>query len=333
MDADTQEAAQQAFNDGTEQFSLGRYENAAELLNKAKSLDPGMMLAHIHHGLALQKTGRNLEAAATALLSGIELNPHHAASATAFNHLGAIRKQQRRFEDAVSAYKNAIARDWTMSAAHYNLGLVLNDDLGRYEQAVEAFQHALQTDPSHVGVLASLGRAHRLAGFPKRSLASLRQGLLKDPTNSVALHEYGRSLEAAGLLGEALFRPPGTPLGTVPADMASSVAEATVPASADDLYDDDEWGDVDDFADMDDDDIEPASTSNGASNELWRTRRGPRSLVSGDAPSQPLLVLAYMPEGLTDKRGFGFCRMLASAAHNRIDLEVRHVLEVAGFHR
>lgn len=300
---DAREEAQQAFDRGNQLFTAGKVDAARELFDKARTLDPSSIGAHTNYGLCLRAQAKpDLAAAADAFLRGIDLNPGHPGTARAFNYLGVTRREQGRYQDAVQAYKNAVSRNWTLAAAHYNLGLVLYDGLGRYDEAIEAFNHALEAQPGHAGVLASSARVHRHHGHARRAVAAARKALDREPNHREAQHEYARALEAAGQLPDLLF----------PADQGKVTAEA---ARVAELYDEDEWGDEWDEDDDDEDEDDG----------LWQQRRGPDAMVSGDPPQEPILALAYMTEELAVERGqgFGFCRMLASAAHNRIDLEVR----------
>ena len=299
--AEARDEAEQAFARGNKLFAAGNIDAARKLYDEARTLDPASIGAHTNYGLCLRAQATpDLAGAAEAFLKGVDLNPNHRGTARAFNYLGVTRREQGRYEEAVQAYKNAISRNWTLAAAHYNLGLVLYDGLGRYDEAIEAFNHALEAQPGHAGVLASAARVHRLRGNARRAVTSARKALGRDPTHKEALYEYARALEATGQMADLLFPAEG---GTVSAEEAR-VAE---------LYDEDEWGDEWDDDEDDDDD------------ELWRQRRGADAMVSGDPPQAPLLALAFMTEELAVERGkgFGYCRMLASAAHNRIDLEVR----------
>ena len=90
-------------------FEDGLYEDAASLYNQARQMDPKLLMGHVNYALALRQLpktdGSHLADAAAALLEGIDLNPYHANIEQAFNHLGAIRREQGRFAEAAEAYK------------------------------------------------------------------------------------------------------------------------------------------------------------------------------------------------------------------------------------
>jgi len=107
--ADAEAQALELFEQGNNAFDSLDFEAAARLYDQARQMDPHLLMGHVNYGLALRRLpdsdGTKLHAAAQALLQGIDLNPYHEGIPGAFNHLGAVRRRQGRFEDAVDAYR------------------------------------------------------------------------------------------------------------------------------------------------------------------------------------------------------------------------------------
>lgn len=96
-------------------------------------------------GLDLEETGAPVEQAIAAYQKVLELN---ASAAGALVNLGTIYYRQRKFADAESYYKDAIAADPSYALAQFNLGN-LYDEQGRIKEAFEHYRQALQLNPSY----------------------------------------------------------------------------------------------------------------------------------------------------------------------------------------
>ena len=75
----------------------------------------------------------------------IELNPDLAA---AHYNLGLLLDDQERYDEAEGEYRDAIWADPDLAAAHSNLGSLLNNQ-ERYDEAVEEYRDAIRADPDH----------------------------------------------------------------------------------------------------------------------------------------------------------------------------------------
>jgi len=188
---------------------------------------------------------------------------------------------------------------------------------------VEAFRAGLSSAPSHADALTTLGKIHRRSGYPKRSLLPLRKALKLDPFRPDTTYELARSLEATNAFSSLLFATPAQRSAVLAGQTSDTDGGA-----AEEGGDDDEWGD-----EWSEEDLAPTEEAEAEQLPEWIRRRGQAAIASTLPPRLPSgapeadvepLVVAYMPEdqARAKGKGFGFCRMLMSAAHNRLDLEV-----------
>jgi tetratricopeptide (TPR) repeat protein len=78
---------------------------------------------------------------------------------------GVRRFNASRTARAIEDFTRATHLNPRLYLAHYNLGIALGSS-GRYEQAADAFERALQIDPDHPRALFQLALAHRAAERP-----------------------------------------------------------------------------------------------------------------------------------------------------------------------
>ena len=116
-------------------------------------LNPSSFKGHFNRGLTLARLGRMDEAIA-AYRAGLTIDPN---DATARAHLAEVLAGRGRFAEAEAEYRSAIA------LAHHpdlfnSLGIVLAEQ-GRVDEAVTAFREALARDPGHDDARANLEMA------------------------------------------------------------------------------------------------------------------------------------------------------------------------------
>lgn len=87
----------------------------------------------------------------------------------AFNNLGILRKKQRRLDEAIAAFERAIECNPSFADALYNLGNAhrAKDDL---ETAAGCFRRVLAVDPAHANAVAALSQTLRAQGELAESL-------------------------------------------------------------------------------------------------------------------------------------------------------------------
>ena len=79
-------------------------------------------------------------------------------SATTYLNQGLQLVQSGRPQDAIGAFNQAIQLDPYLAPAHYNLGLALRQ-VGQLQQSADAFYRATQVDPKFALAYANLGGA------------------------------------------------------------------------------------------------------------------------------------------------------------------------------
>ncbi len=117
---------------------MGRHAEAESALSKAVQLDPGSARLRNNLGYEYALQGRWMDAE-TELRNAVQLDPRFARS---FVNLGMVIAKQHRFEEALEAFKTALAEE----DAFYNLGLMYHSG-HRYAEAAEAYEHVLSLNP------------------------------------------------------------------------------------------------------------------------------------------------------------------------------------------
>src|SRR5690242_11873214 len=217
----------------------GRRAEAIASYERATAVDPGYQLAW--NNLGVVRAGEPPEAAidafrralagerplfAARLNLGLLLLQRHqlrqalaeqSGSAVAWNGVGLVLMELRRFEDARNAFGRAVDADASMAGAHYNLSFVLSQ-LGDFDGALRETRRALELEPLYVP--------------QKFSLTIDLQ--YEDPTIAIAPE---LATEAGGdqLAGEFAFDPPA--LDQLFAELTPAVAVANGHAAAGDALD------------------------------------------------------------------------------------------------
>jgi tetratricopeptide (TPR) repeat protein len=83
--------------------------------------------------------------------------------ADACNNLGRLHHDQDQLGDAESLYRLAICADGHVGLYWFNLGVVL-EDLGRCAEAIKAYEHALQLEPTLADAHFNLARQYEQVG-------------------------------------------------------------------------------------------------------------------------------------------------------------------------
>ena len=184
--------------------NLGRYEEAAGLLEKALASDQASLgeahvrVARRQSNLALvyrylrryEEAAGLLEKALTSAQSNF--GAAHPSVATIQSNLALVYKDLRRYEEAAGLLEKALSSDQTnygeahpsVARSQSNLAMVYKD-LGRYEEAAGLLEKALASDQ------ANFGEAHP-------SVATIQSNL------ALVYRDLGRHEEAASLLEKAL---------------------------------------------------------------------------------------------------------------------------------
>ena len=128
-----------------------RYKEAIDILAQAAALDPASPQAaelHFLMGMAAEESGQS---EAAYYMHAFEIDPHHTK---AIRRLAHLRFDQQRYDESRELFQRLGDIDPSDAVAHGNMGIVLYY-LGRSDEALERFDHALSLDPTLENVQAN----------------------------------------------------------------------------------------------------------------------------------------------------------------------------------
>jgi tetratricopeptide (TPR) repeat protein len=211
---------------------LGRYEEAYKSFDMAIKLNPEKKAIFLNNkGGAFERAG-NYTAAIEAFEKCIELgfdawanravtyekNGEHekainvareavkvspATSSDAFLKIGDILRDQGKFEDALNSYNQAIEADPSNSNAWSSKGNALAD-LGEYNQSLTAHNKAVELDPQSAFAWVNKGFVLHKLGKLDEALESFDKSIEIDSNIQMAWNNKGYLLELLGRHEEAL---------------------------------------------------------------------------------------------------------------------------------
>jgi tetratricopeptide (TPR) repeat protein len=157
-------------------IDAGRAGEAVSLLRTyAKSADPGLDVL-VAQGIALARLGR-LEEAAAALERARHADPSNAMARV---ELGTVRLLAGQDALARSAFEDALRLDPGLALAHHSLGLLAAKE-GREEEAMPHWRATLERDPGHVDALFRMGSALARRGRADEARPYLEQFVVRAP--------------------------------------------------------------------------------------------------------------------------------------------------------
>jgi tetratricopeptide (TPR) repeat protein len=165
------EWAETYVNIGASSYALQQYKDAADAYKQAIRLDDSRADTQYALGLSLEKLGRGDEEA-LAYKRALALNPGHAG---AIEKLGLAYMKQKRWNEAYAAFDQL--KIYKPEAKTYNyIGETLFE-LGKTEDASEAFNTAVNYNPDLEKARYNLGRAYVKHG--KTDMAQVQYEILK----------------------------------------------------------------------------------------------------------------------------------------------------------
>jgi tetratricopeptide (TPR) repeat protein len=185
-----------AFEQALAHHAQGRLGEAEALYRGLLQQQPESPLLHANLGEALRALGRHDEARVH-LLKAIELD---ASIAEAWNSLGLLARDQRRYGDAEAAYREVIRLQPQFIGAYINLGAAL---VARYRrvEAVEVLRSALLIEPDNPEALTRLGSVLCEVGDARQldqAEAVCRRALAVAPHFPQASDSLGHVLQVRG---------------------------------------------------------------------------------------------------------------------------------------
>jgi tetratricopeptide (TPR) repeat protein len=164
---------------------------------------PDLAVAHFNRGVYLRRFGR-LDEAVGAYRRAIALNVE--GPAEAWSNLGVIFGELERHAEARAAFAQALDIDPTWIPALYNLGL-LHEEFGEREAALELFERVLSIDPDYHDALARIAHARAVRDRDDPLVGRLRAALGRDDLHAGAREALsfalGKVLDDCGCYDEA----------------------------------------------------------------------------------------------------------------------------------
>ena len=108
-----------------------------------------------------------------------------------------------RLAEAEALYRQALARDPSLTNVHTNLGAALQAQ-GRIEAAADAYRAALALAPDNSAARSNLGVAQRILGQLDEALAQQDAALALDPRSATFTSNRALVMQDMGLLAEAI---------------------------------------------------------------------------------------------------------------------------------
>lgn len=164
-------------------YSQENLGNARRLFERALATDPNTVsaltgLAHVLEGRGASPASR--ERADALLRRALDLEPNRA---TVRFVLGQVRRSQGRLQEAVDAFRTAIALDRNYARAYLKLGTTLLT-LGHPEQAIPLAERAIRLSPRDPNIgecFWLIGAAHLLTGRLDEAIAMLERARSSSP--------------------------------------------------------------------------------------------------------------------------------------------------------
>ena len=143
---------------------------------------------------------RSYEDAITAYNEAIQLQPDFA---NAYVNRGLAKEKLGQHESAIIDYSSAIKIDPTLAGAYNNRGSVQRK-LGQHFLALEDLSTAIQLDPRYVKAYVNRGNAKNSLGHPNEALEDFNTALDLDPDSAEAYNNRGVAKAALMQLPDAI---------------------------------------------------------------------------------------------------------------------------------
>ena len=118
---------------------------------------------------------------------------------------GNLLRMVGRLEDALGAFDAALALDPNLMGVYNNRGNLLWQ-LNRDEEAIAAYQHVLRHEPNRIDALLNCGRSFAVLKRYAEAEACYDKLLAQDPNHFACLYNYGVTLEEQGKIDQALLQ-------------------------------------------------------------------------------------------------------------------------------
>jgi len=192
------------------QFSLGRalqikkdYKGALEAFDKATQLNSSYVKAHYAKGLLLSRM-KQLDKAVVAFQAAISVPDGKAKDVSkAFNGLGLAYYRQQKFNQAISAYGQAVTVNPQNHEAFFNLAKV-HAEKKNYQAAVEDLQKAVNLDRNNYKYLTALAEKYNRLGDNSNAATNAQAATSLNKGYAAAWFELGWAYENMGKKDDAI---------------------------------------------------------------------------------------------------------------------------------
>ena len=121
----------------------------------------------------------------------------------AWHRLGVALSLSSKYDQALAAYQRALELDPKVAAPHNGIGNVYSD-LGQYDQALAAYQRAIELDPKDAYPHNGIGNVYRDLGKYDQALAAYQRAIELDPKDAYPHNGIGNVYFDLGQYDQAL---------------------------------------------------------------------------------------------------------------------------------
>lgn len=175
-----------SFTDGSKSKTLSgvakEYQAKLPELKKAVAKNPKSATAHKDYAVALYATG-DFSAARDQYEQVVKLDDK---DAVAFNNLGNTYRDLGRYDDAVQAYQKSLALAPKSINTYANLANVQLYSLNKSDDAIATYRSGLKQLPDNPELQLLLAIAYEQADQPDKAAATYKDILSHDPKNKAA---------------------------------------------------------------------------------------------------------------------------------------------------
>ncbi|MEH2181189.1 tetratricopeptide repeat protein [Nostoc sp.] len=176
------------------------YQKAENNWRQVIRREPSNAQAHYRLGKILQQQKRSDEAIAE-FREAIKLNSKHSY---AYNSLGTVLQyNQNKLDEAIINYRKAIELNPSNFYAYWNWGNALVAQ-NRVNESIKLYSQALKLDPRNPYKYTSLGRAYYLQKNFKAAIAVYRRAIELNPKNFYAYIDLGNALTKQKRFNDAI---------------------------------------------------------------------------------------------------------------------------------
>jgi len=180
---------------------LERYDEAIEPYRRAIELDPAYAWSYHNLGLVYEQRG-DLAPAMILFQQAIERQQRDSARARSWNSLGDVYSALERNQEAIEAYQQAIELDLDFAAPWNSLGREYSLT-GQNEAAINAYQQVIELTPDEVLPWYSLGNAFGSSQRYDEAMAAYRRAIELGPEEAWPYNNLGFVYQKLGRFDQA----------------------------------------------------------------------------------------------------------------------------------